>query len=311
LVAFGLSERQAVLVLYAVAIAAGVVGAFVESLDYTLSLALLAAYLGKLKVVDAPQAEAQPFARIMQDLTYRRRLLEIALDFFIISITYYLALWVGQGFEISVETTELFLQSLPVVLLVAYTAFFAAGVYRGVWRYLGISDLARFGLGVAGAGAAAGLLMGLVPGFQAVSGGTLFIEAVFLFLGLAGSRASFKILDQLYERQTRTTQAVKSVLLYDAGDLGELALRWIERSGDLGYRVVGFLDDDAYKIGRRIHGIEVVGTPADLEAVLEQRRVDGIILAASSRGSLAPLQSVCQAHGVWLRRMQVGFNLVN
>ena len=45
--------------------------------------------------------------------------------------------------------------------------------------------------------------------------------------------------------------------------------------------------------------------------VLEQRRVDGIILAASSHGSLAPLHSVCQAHGVWLRRMQVGFNLVN
>ncbi|MFQ5615074.1 MAG: MraY family glycosyltransferase, partial [Anaerolineales bacterium] len=59
LVAFGLSERQAVLVLYAIALAAGVVGAAIESLDYSLSLvlipvivlffALLAAYLGRLK----------------------------------------------------------------------------------------------------------------------------------------------------------------------------------------------------------------------------------------------------------------------
>ncbi|NJN44816.1 MAG: undecaprenyl/decaprenyl-phosphate alpha-N-acetylglucosaminyl 1-phosphate transferase [Anaerolineae bacterium] len=59
LVAFGLSERQAVLILYALAFGSGAVGAVIESIDYTLGLvlipvvvlsaALLAAYLGTSK----------------------------------------------------------------------------------------------------------------------------------------------------------------------------------------------------------------------------------------------------------------------
>ncbi len=65
LVAFGLSERQTVLVLYGIAILSGAAAALVESLNYTLSLVLipvllvsftvLAAYLGRIKVVESDQ----------------------------------------------------------------------------------------------------------------------------------------------------------------------------------------------------------------------------------------------------------------
>ncbi len=63
LVAFGLSERQALLVLYAVALSSAVMAALLESLNYwlslvlapllILSLVLLTAYLARLKVVTA------------------------------------------------------------------------------------------------------------------------------------------------------------------------------------------------------------------------------------------------------------------
>ena len=69
LVAFGLSERQALLVLYAVALSSAVMAAVLESLNYwlslvlvpllILSLVLLTAYLARLKVVTA----ADPFAQ--------------------------------------------------------------------------------------------------------------------------------------------------------------------------------------------------------------------------------------------------------
>ena len=59
--AFGLSERQTLFVLYSIALVSGIVAIGIETLDYwlslvlvpllVLSLALLAAYLGRLKVV--------------------------------------------------------------------------------------------------------------------------------------------------------------------------------------------------------------------------------------------------------------------
>ncbi len=85
LVAFGLSERQALLILYSIALLSAVMAATLKSLNYWLSLvlapllililALMTAYLGRLKMVDTPAASprAQNIARWMTDLTFRRR----------------------------------------------------------------------------------------------------------------------------------------------------------------------------------------------------------------------------------------------
>jgi UDP-GlcNAc:undecaprenyl-phosphate GlcNAc-1-phosphate transferase len=108
LIAFGLSERQAVLVLYGVALASGVVAAVLESLDYDFSLvlvpllvitlALVAAYLARLKVVPSTTPVRQgTFSRLLVELTYRRSLFEMVLDFCLISVAYYLAFWTRFG----------------------------------------------------------------------------------------------------------------------------------------------------------------------------------------------------------------------
>jgi len=98
LIAFGLSERQTLAVLYGVAIISGVMAAALESLSYYLSLALapllivvlslLTAYLGGLKVVTVSPSNhsRQAIARVMLNLTYRRRVLEVMLDFLLISL---------------------------------------------------------------------------------------------------------------------------------------------------------------------------------------------------------------------------------
>ena len=49
------------------------------------------------------------------------------------------------------------------------------------------------------------------------------------------------------------------MLIVGAGDSGEMALRWILMNPQLNYRPVGFLDDDPFKHGRQIHGVQVMG----------------------------------------------------
>ena len=323
LIAFGLSERQAVLFLYAVALIAGVMAAFLEAVEYWFSLvlmpilvivlALLTAYLGGLKVMTTPlpQKSNRQITRIMLELTFKRRLLEVALDFFLIGVAYYLSFLTYFGFSMDAGSLELFLRSFPIVLAGTYVSFFAFGVYRGVWRYIGVGDLLRFLEAVLGCAVlVAGAVFLLFPS-QPYSLKLFIFYAVFLFLGLAASRSSFRILDLLSGRQTR--QAEQRVLICGAGDSGEMALRWILMNPQMDYRPVGFLDDDPFLAGRQIHGVEVLGRLEILETLLESRQIDGVILTPSilNNHELGErVMSACRQRGCWVRSLRLEFELV-
>jgi len=325
LIAFGLNERQAVLVLYAVALLAGIAGLGIEALDYTLSLvvvpvvvlslALLTAYLGGLKVVvggrsTLPLTKRRTFTRIMLELAYRRRVFEMIMDFFLIGITYYLSFLVRFGLALDADALELYLQSLPLALGAAYISFFIFGVYRGVWRYIGVDDLLRY------VGTAIGASVLLTPAVWLLHSSaeyplTLFLLfGLFLFLGLAATRSSFRIMDRFSGQQKRVEEA--PVLICGARDAGEIALRWILMNPDLHFRVVGFLDRDPFLTGRQIHGVSVIGQPDQLTAILEEHGVEGLIVTSDfldSEGSDDAWVETAHSQGLWVRSLRLEFEL--
>jgi FlaA1/EpsC-like NDP-sugar epimerase len=67
-----------------------------------------------------------------------------------------------------------------------------------------------------------------------------------------------------------------------------------------GYRLVGFVDDDATKWGDSVQGAEVVGAPADLPAIARHIQADELILAVPSAGpvDLRRLVALCEATGL-------------
>ncbi|MCJ7659054.1 MAG: hypothetical protein MUO67_07890 [Anaerolineales bacterium] len=324
LIAFGLNERQTLFVLCTIALISGITAAVLESLNYRLSLllvpvlilslAILVAYLGRLKVVVSTSTikRERAITRFMIDLTYRRRLLEVMLDFFLIGIAYYLAFLTHYGLTISQDALILYLRSLPLVYAGTYISFFVFGVYRGLWRYVGVDELVRFIKSVLGAVALVALPVLLLPTFQGYSVVLLIFYVVFLFLALAASRFSFKVLDQVYAQQTRKRE--ERVLICGAGDAGEMTLRWILMNPKLGYRPVGFLDDDVYKTGRQIHGVEVLGDMHQLDHLLKEKQIDGVIITtdAASDGddTLDNVVEICRTHEIWVRNLRFEFELI-
>jgi len=323
LIAFGLNERQTVFVLYAIALISGIIAAVLESLNYwfslilvpvlILSLAILAGYLGRLKVVvsSASVKSDRAITRFMVDLTYRRRLLEVVLDLFLISMAYYLAFFTRYGLSMTQDELMLYLRTLPFAYAGTYISFFVFGVYRGLWRYIGVDDLVRFLKSAVGAAVLMILPVILLPSTRGYPAMLLIFYAVFLFLALAASRISFKVLDQVYAQQTRERE--ERVLILGAGDAGEMALRWILMNPELGYRPVGFLDDDVFKTGRQIHGVEVLGDMQQLADFLEDRHIDGVILTADAcdgDGTVDHVVEVCRTHKKWIRNLRFEFELL-
>lgn len=322
LVAFGLTERQAVLTLYAVALISGVSGAALEALDYDLSLvvipillitlSLFAAYLARIKVVTPAANTKGALTRLMVDLTYKRRVFEMALDLMLVGVSYYLAYWTRFGLNMTAESMALFLRSWPLALASAFLSFFAFGVYRGVWRYVSVDDLLRYvKTGIGGAIPVAALLLALDAGVS-YPPEVFVLFGLFLVLALAASRSSFQIFDRFLGRQ-KTRSGTAHVLLYGAEDAGELALRWILRNPQLGYHPLGFLDDDPLKWGCHIHGVDVLGGRERFSALLDELRVDGVILTASFDPESEPgaqLLAACRAKGVWVKSLRLEFETV-
>lgn len=340
LIAFGLTERQAVLVLYGIALLAGVASILVEAVGYWLSLvvlpfmvillAVLAAYLGgiKLSLSGEPATGTRKApTQVVLEYAYRGRLLEVALDFLIIVLVYFLAVLIHKGEILSAAELEHFLHTLPIVLAGTLLLFYLAGVYRGVWRYLGVRDLVLFGAASLGAALATGLVVYLLYP-QSFSGVVFILYGILLFLGVAVSRSSFRVLDSISQRNQERA-AEERVVIYGADGTGEIAMRWILMHPGMNYRLVGFLDDDPLLAGRQIGGVVVLGGFRHLDNILARHKIDGLILARvlpraigdirstsdtdvhlvdeAERSAMDQLIQVCARHNCWVKALKLEF----
>ena len=323
LVAFGLSERQALLVLYGIAVISGLASIGLEALDYDLSLILIpillctlslfVAYLARMKVVTTEKNNESSFTRWIVNLTFKRRIFEIIFDLLLIGVSYYLAFWTHSGLNMTTSSMNLFLLSWPIALGITYGSFFLFGVYRGVWRYIGINDLIRYIGASILSGSLSWVTIKMVFPNQQFSGEVFILFTIFLIIGLAGSRSSFLILDRIYIKQFSGVEK-QNILLYGAEDAGEIALRWILRNPALGYNVVGFLDDDSLKWGSNIHGVNILGNVGNLGQFIREKKVNGVIatteiLLASPAGE--KLRTTCQDNSVWVRVLRLEFELTD
>jgi FlaA1/EpsC-like NDP-sugar epimerase len=74
----------------------------------------------------------------------------------------------------------------------------------------------------------------------------------------------------------------RSVLIVGAGSAGSMILKDLLRSPSLGWHPVGLVDDDRRKVGRRLHGIPVLGTLASIPRVVDRYQVSAVLLAIPS-----------------------------
>ncbi|NQT75160.1 MAG: hypothetical protein HQ566_01425 [Candidatus Omnitrophica bacterium] len=316
MVVLGLSERGAVLVLYAISIVFGaisVLSMFVRP-TVTLVLVLLAGvtlvyfanFLGKVKVYedkDVKTIKKKNGNVILGGMVmYKRRILEVAIDFILICAAYVTAyllrfegLLVGQNQEIIVK-------SLPLILIIKYLVFFRFGLYRGIWRYVSIRDLIDIFKAVTVASAISAMAILFIWRFQGFSRAVFIIDWLLLFVFVAGAR----ILERIYKEMFDEARLKgKRVLIYGAGNAGEFVLREIKNNKVLQYKPVGFLDDDEEKIGRRIQGVPVLGSREDISKVVKHNDVQEIILAIPylPKDVSDDIEGFCRSLDITCRRM--------
>jgi UDP-GlcNAc:undecaprenyl-phosphate/decaprenyl-phosphate GlcNAc-1-phosphate transferase len=315
LVALGLSERSAVLVLYAVSAAFGILAVASNYLDGMLSLllgsllalgvAFFGIYLAQVRIyteADYKKLQGQPglVGKLVIGGTwlYKRQVAEMVLDLTLICLGLLAAYLIRFEGTLARHFVEQFAAVLPWIVSIKLATLYAFGAYRSIWRYMGTSDLLRLALAsFLGSLFSFAALQVVFSGEGGAPRAVLVIDWLVVTALLVAARMSFVLIRDVLA-QFRKRDLVR-VLIVGAGDTGELVLRSMARSRLKAYRVVGFLDDDKEKQHRAIHGVRVLGPSDRLPDVVEREGVDEVILTTAQPSER--LAAECDRLGVAFR----------
>jgi FlaA1/EpsC-like NDP-sugar epimerase len=254
---------------------------------------------------------------------HRHSLPQVAVDGGLVALAYYLAFELRFDGGVPPLYRDLFERTIGFVVIGSVFVFALFGLYRHWMRYASQRDYLQIAQACVVATLALLAYVAVVQprltfdeeGFKSipVPAGVLVLYGLLMLVLIGGSRF---VVHMLYERPLRGYRArrdARSVLIVGAGDGGRLLLREILRNPDLGYRPVGFVDDDPRKQRARIdRGLSVLGTTAELPEVLQDVEPDEVLIAIpSAPGTVrARVVAACRERGVPVRTMPTVFELL-
>jgi len=98
-----------------------------------------------------------------------------------------------------------------------------------------------------------------------------------------------------FNHVTGSLKLEERVLFVGTGDAARKVARQILDQHDFAYRIIGFIDDDASRIGERIVNPAIVGTPADIDRLIARHHIDRIVVGLSDRRGKLPVEELLRA----------------
>ncbi|MBV8598545.1 MAG: NAD-binding protein, partial [Actinobacteria bacterium] len=304
LVRLGLSEKHAVGLLAAIATLIGGTSLTYNVLDeqrftlagVVLTFVLLVQFASFLADVERRPLPGEAPGLLQTFAVHWRRLVEVVVDFGLITLSFVVAFVVQFGWPGTINQRHMATITLPILLVTRYLAFIPFGLYRSIWRYAGLRDV----FGVASAIIVSELVtvafMSSTQQLEDFSRSIFIVDGLVCTAVIAGSRAVERgVVVGLKRMQDRTA---RRALIVGAGRTGRSLMRELRETA--GERVVGFVDDNPRLRRRRVHGVPVLGTTAELPRLLQRTSPDIVLVTIpnASRDRLDAVVDACADAGV-------------
>lgn len=216
-----------------------------------------------------------------------------------------------QKYYQSILTFTLLMVPLTLV------SFYLTGIYRRYWQYASVEEmvllagsttLAAIGGGIALVGAH----MVFIDAFINIPRSIPFVFLPLALLMVATPRIALRVLSQMLERHPRPERMIP-VLIVGAGRSGTLMVREIQQNPQLGFYIVGFIDDNPDKQKMKIHNIAVLGTRNDIPDLVKRHNVEQVIIAmpAESGKTIRGIVDICETLRVPTRTMPGIYELLD
>ncbi len=210
-------------------------------------------------------------------MRYLKTVLLMVIDAFLINMSYLIAINITSSDEFT-KIATIYMHDFIIVSCIFIVSFYIFRLYNSLWDLTGTDE---FILGVAG-GALAGILS---IGYTRFIGATIpinicVIGTVLTICFVIGLR----ILYRIYRRTLlyipyKNSPDQKRVMIVGAGSAGTMIINEMLSRRELKYNPVVLIDDDRYKIGKRISGIKVEGNRSDIPHLAKEKEIDVILIA--------------------------------
>lgn len=207
----------------------------------------------------------------------------VVLDIAATVVAFLIAAWGTKAGEIDLAS-PFFMGQMMLLSLVNVVVFGVFRMYNSLWEYASVDDAALIVLATL-VGSIIGDVLGALV-FDARMPFRVYVCAWAILLVICGMARfairvnskgrSWSFLGAESPGQART-------LIVGAGESGSLVVsRMLAGSDEIVGCPVGYVDDSKRKIGRRIHGVKVLGDCGDIPRICKQQSIDQIVVAIPS-----------------------------
>ena len=209
--------------------------------------------------------------------TYRvRQAILLSVDICCILIAFLLSLrLIGNNSRIELNNIII---PLGICIVLHICIFMKSGCYSSLWRYAGDEEI----LSIIMSSAIYTIISIIAHKILRYNYSILFylVYGIFIAASTIGVRLCYRSGRRLANRGYIEEES--RVLLVGAGTAGHVVINEIKRNPQMRKKIVGLLDDDINKVGRRIHNIKILGTTDDVQQIVNQHHIDEIIITMAN-----------------------------
>jgi FlaA1/EpsC-like NDP-sugar epimerase len=225
------------------------------------------------------------FISILRRLSdqYASKWLVLLFDLCVVAFTFFLAYIIRFNFVFDIDFT-LFTKQIPFVLVAALISFLIVNSHKGVVRFTGAKDIINIIIGTNILATILIVTTFLSREFQFdiifdIPGSIIYIHLLLNIFFLVGSKF---IVKSIYRSIVTDFEEQKIVLIYGAGTSGMITYDAITNDPKSNIKVIGFIDDNEGKIGKKINLLNVYEPEKITKEFIQKHSIDEVIISIQS-----------------------------
>ena len=212
----------------------------------------------------------------------------------------YIAFIIISDAVLSEENFRMYINYLPFLLFVRLAFFAIEGLYKGLWKYAGTSDLLK----IIKSTTLSSIVFLLVAGYFISDGNyprsVIILDWMMTIILSGGTRLFIRI----FREYTVLEPGRKKILIVGAGDAGEMIVREMKSSKKHMYEPIGFVDDRQTP-GRTIHGVPILGSCRSIPEIMNTLSPDEIFISVSHEmhRTIQEIYELCKPFNVPIKKL--------
>jgi FlaA1/EpsC-like NDP-sugar epimerase len=204
----------------------------------------------------------------------------LCIDVFLVSVSFIFACFIRFSASFEFDTQRLLYQ-ISIVILITLFSFLTVGSYKGIIRHTGIRDVFNVFLGVT--------LLGMITisyvfinrflNVQEEFAIPISVVIIHYFVNVFVLTLSRLVFKSVFEIINSELSEVTNVLIYGAGDSGMITYGALNKDTKSNFEVLGFIDDNQNKIGKKIDRVRIYELKKVTEEFLKKNSIVQIVIS--------------------------------